>query len=104
MDIMIAIDMVTPQEMQKKIAQKMRAKRLALNLSQQTLSKQSDVSYGVLKKFEQTGQISLVSLLRLALILRSMGDFESLFAPNRAETALSLDELMQEDKRRRGRK
>lgn len=103
-DIMISVNMVTPQEMQKKIAEKARAKRLALDLSQHTLSEKSGVSHGVLKKFERTGKISLESLLKLALSLKSMDDFDDLFAPDKPETALSLDELMQEGKRKRGRK
>ncbi|MDP1880944.1 MAG: helix-turn-helix transcriptional regulator [Parachlamydiaceae bacterium] len=102
--IMISIDMTTPQEMQKKIAQKLRAKRLALDLSQQTLSEKSGVSYGVLKKFERTGKISLESLLKLALALGSMDDFNALFAPHKYETALSLDQLMEDGTRKRGRK
>jgi transcriptional regulator with XRE-family HTH domain len=101
---MISIDMTTPQEMLKKIAEKARAKRLNLDLSQQTLSQKSGVSYGVLKKFEQTGKISFESLLKLALALGSIGDFNQVFAPGKPEEALSLDELMQDGKRKRGRK
>ena len=101
---MISIDMVTPQEMLKKIAEKARAKRLSLDFSQQTLSDKSGVSYGVLKRFERTGRISLESLLKLSLTLGSISDFDSLFAPDKPEEALSLDELLQEGKRKRGRK
>lgn len=103
-DTMISIDLTTPQEMLQKIAEKAKTKRLALDLSQATLSARSGVSYGVLKKFERTGQISLESLLKLALVLKSMSDFNTLFAPSKPEEALSLDELIQEKKRKRGRK
>ncbi len=101
---MISVDMITPQEMQMKIALKMRAKRLDLNLSQQTLSDKSGVSYGVLKKFERTGQISLESLLKLAFALRAMDDFDNLFALDKPQAALSLDELIEDNSRKRGRK
>jgi len=101
---MISINMVTPQEMQKVIADEARTLRLALNLSQQTLSEKSGVSYGSLKKFEQTGQISLESLLKLGAALGRMDDFKGLFAPAPPAAALSLDELMIEEKRKRGRK
>jgi len=66
-DIMISVSMITASEMQKVIASRARDLRLELNLSQQTLSEKSGVSYGSLKKFEQTGQISLESLLKLAV-------------------------------------
>ena len=93
---MISINFTTPQEMSLKLAQKARDKRLALNLSQKTLSERSAVSYGVLKKFEQTGQISLESLLKLALVLESLGEFDMLFRPKNPEEVLSIDELMRE--------
>ena len=100
---MISINILTPQEIQKQIAQQARAKRLALNLSQKTLSNKSGVSYGVLKKFEATGQISLASLLQLALVLESIDDFTSMFTVVKLEKALSLDELMKDTLRKRGR-
>lgn len=100
---MISINLLTPQEMLKKIAERARAKRLELNFSQQTLSDRSGVSYGVIKKFERTGQISMESLLKLSIILGSMDDFQSLFAPKKPELALTLDELMKDNTRKRGR-
>lgn len=102
---MISITMTTSQEMQKIIANQLRNLRLELNLSQQTLSEKSGVSYGSLKKFEQTGQISLESLLKLAVILGVMEDFKALFVPTSPLAALTLDQLIESsDKRKRGRK
>lgn len=101
---MISFDMMTPGEMKKAIANRARELRLEFNLSQQTLSEKSGVSYGSLKKFEQTGQISLESLLKIALILGYMDDFKALFALKKTEKALSLDELIENGKRKRGRK
>lgn len=101
---MISIDMMTPQEIQKVIASGARNRRLQLNLSQQTLSEKSGVSYGSLKKFEQTGQISLESLLKLAVVLGRVDDFKALFVAAPAIETLSLDELIETDKRKRGRK
>jgi DNA-binding XRE family transcriptional regulator len=103
-DIIMLINMITPSEMKKVIASRVRDLRLALNLSQQTLSEKSGVSYGSLKKFERTGQISLESLLKLAVILGGMDDFNVLFVQRSAEKALSLDDLLENGKRKRGRK
>ena len=101
---MVSVNMMSPSEMQKAIASRARDLRLELNLSQQTLSEKSGVSYGSLKKFEQTGQISLESLLKLAVILGCMDDFKALFVQRSGEKALSLDELLGNGKRKRGRK
>lgn len=101
---MLSINLITPNELKKLIAQKARALRLELNLSQQSLSQKSGVSYGSLKKFEQTGQISLESLLKLALILGCIEPFNTLFTPTPITEALSLDDLIEDHKRKRGRK
>jgi len=100
---MISINFLSTQEMQKKIAEQARAKRLNLNLSQQSLAQRSGVSYGALKKFEKTGEISLKSLLKLSIVLKATNDFHALFAPESPEAALSLDALMKKDTRKRGR-
>lgn len=101
---MISINMETSLEVQKKIALKVRAKRLSLNLSQQTLADRSGISFGVLKKFERTGQISLESLLKLAFALDSLDEFNSLFEIKKPMEITTLDELMQDNQRKRGRK
>ena len=103
-DLIMSINLITPQEMQRLIADEARALRLALNLSQQTLSEKSGVSFGTLKKFEQTGQISLGSLLKLALVLGRMDDFKAIFKQTPYSKALTLDELINDKKRKRGRK
>jgi len=100
---MISVNLLTPGEMQQLIARQARDFRLQLNMSQQSLSEKSGVSYGSLKKFEQTGQISLESLLKIALALDAMESFKALFAPALTRPTLSLDELIETKKRKRGR-
>lgn len=101
---MISINLLAPHELQTQIASNLRAKRLGQNLTQQTLSARSGVSYGVLKKFELTGQISLSSLLKLAAALGALEDFNGLFAKQPAGTLLTLDQLANQSSRKRGRK
>lgn len=98
------ISIKSPFEVAREIAKKAQDKRLKLNLSQQTLSEKSGVSYGTLKKFEQKGQISLESLLKIALALGEMDTFEHVFAKSDDELPASLDELLDDNTRKRGRK
>lgn len=100
----MAIFMLTPWEIQLYIAKQAKEKRLSLNFSQQTLSNRSGVSFGSLKKFEQTGKISLESLLKIALVLGSLEEFKDLFKQTKLEHLLSIDELLKSKKRKRGRK
>lgn len=101
----MSILLMTPAELAEHIAKKAKAKRLLLNLTQRTLATRSGVSYGTLKQFERTGKISLGALLKLALVLDSLKEFEDLFKEKPYEAYRSLDELLKEDKKRkRGRK
>ena len=69
----------TPYEVSIKIAEKAKAKRKYMKLTQQQLADKSGVSLGSLKRFERTGEISLSSLLKIALVLDSLKEFERLF-------------------------
>ena len=55
----------------------MRLKRLIKQAFK--LADKSGVSLGSLKRFERTGEISLSSLLKIALVLDSLKEFERLF-------------------------
>ena len=95
---------LTPQETLNQIAKQAQAKRLALNLSQQSLSDRSGVSFGVIKKFERTGKISLESLLKIALVLDALEAFKEIFKPTPLKHLSSLNEFLKETSRKRGRK
>ncbi len=69
----------TPYEISMEIAQKAKAKRKAFKLTQAVLAERSGVSLGSIKRFERTGEISLASLLKIAMVLDSLGDFSQLF-------------------------
>jgi transcriptional regulator with XRE-family HTH domain len=101
---MIPLNILTPLELLTQIAQNAKAKRLSLNLSQQTLSLRSGVSLGSIKRFERTGKISLESLLKLALVLKSLESFNSLFAKDLLQSLPSLDAILKQIPRKRGRK
>lgn len=96
-------EFMTPQEVSLFIAKRAKEKRLEEDLSQHTLSERSNVSLGVLKKFERTGKISLESLLKLALALGSLNDFIELFKKSVPTDAPTLDLLLNKKTRKRGR-
>lgn len=93
----------TPATTTDIVARNARERRLALNLTQQELSHRSGVSFGSLRRFELTGQISLESLLKIALVLDCLGQFSELFKLEASEVK-SIDDLLKEKpKRQRGR-
>ena len=64
---MIGFKWETAEEMDEALALRLKNIRKRRGLSQQQLSERSGVSYGSLKRFESTGQISLLSLTKLAI-------------------------------------
>jgi transcriptional regulator with XRE-family HTH domain len=92
---------MTPVELAQLLAQRVRQRRLAQELTQHGLAQRAGVSLGSLKRFERTGQISLLALLRIAVALSATADFDRLFpeAPLR-----SLAEVEHRKQRQRGRR
>ena len=69
----------TSEELDKKIADRVRQIRKRRSISQQKLVEMSNVSYGSVKRFESTGQISLISLPKIATALGIADDLRNLF-------------------------
>lgn len=100
---MVAIQFSSPQAVARDLAKRAQAKRLVLNLSQRSLSARSGVSFGTLKKFEQTGKISLESLLKIAAVLGCLEDVTAIFKSSPLENLPTLDDLLKQKSRHRGR-
>ena len=69
----------TPEELDLKLAKRVRNIRKRRSISQQKLSEMSGVSYGSIKRFESTGQISLLALTRIATALDLADELRNLF-------------------------
>lgn len=68
-----------PIDIARQVADREKAKRKKRKMTQAELSKRAGMSLGSLKRFEQTGEISFVSLLRIADVLDEMENFQKLF-------------------------
>lgn len=85
----------TAEEMDGALARRIRGIRKRRRLTQQDLSERSGVSLGTLKRFETTGQISLLSLTKLAIALGCENEIRSLFDNVVYE---SIEEVIDESK------
>ena len=81
----------TPNEIAKSLAEKIKQQRKKLKISQENLAQKSGVSLGSIKRFETKYEISLNSLIKLAIALDLDGDFENLFSN---KTYTSIDEVI----------
>ncbi len=77
---MINLYQKTWKELNIEIAERMVQLRKRKKLSQKSLALRSGVSLGSLKRFEQTGEISLQSLTKIAIALEVEGELEELFS------------------------
>lgn len=79
-----------PNEIAKDIAEREKAMRKRQRMTQAELSVRSGVSLASLKRFEQTGEISFVSLLKIASVLDVMEEFDQLFTKKEYRTGSGL--------------
>ena len=89
-DFVFDFEEVTPQEINKKIAERIRLIRKRRKLSQERLSEKSGVSLGSVKRFERSGEISLISLTKIAIALDLEQGLKDLF---KDVPLLSLEEI-----------
>lgn len=69
----------TPSEVMEILGSRLRAHRLAQQLSQHELAGMAGLSLGALRKLERDGQCSLETLIRVAQALGLVGELDELF-------------------------
>ena len=93
----------TCEELDKKIADRVRLIRKRRAISQEKLSKISNVSLGSIKRFETTGQISLLSLTKIAVALNIADDLRNIFTEipyNSIEEVINVGTLAMTNERK----
>ena len=83
----------TPGEIDQGLASRVANIRKRRGLTQQQLSERSNVSFGSIKRFESSGQISLLSLTKIAVALNCEDEIRSLFTD---VAYLSMEEVLRE--------
>lgn len=69
----------TAEELDQKLARRVRNIRKRRSISQEKLAQMSGVSYGSIKRFEASGQISLISLTKIAMALEIADELRTIF-------------------------
>ena len=69
----------TAEELDQNLALRVRNIRKRRSISQEKLASISGVSYGSIKRFEATGQISLISLTKIAMAQDMADELRNLF-------------------------
>ncbi|MDO4478229.1 MAG: helix-turn-helix transcriptional regulator [Lachnospiraceae bacterium] len=85
-----------PKEIAKDIACREKEKRKKRKLTQAELSARAGISLASLKRFEQTGEISFVSLIKIADVLGEVDNLDLLFS---SKEYASIQEVIDEAKK-----
>ena len=96
-------NILTPNEMEKLLAERFKALRLLAGYKRTTLAQRAGVTVASLKRFETSGQVSLKNLLRLAHAVDRLPEFSGLFAPPQATSLAQLRDQGREKAPQRGR-
>lgn len=96
----LSFDTISPNSKAKALAERVRQRRLELNLTQEGLSAKAGITLATCRRFEQTGKISLDGLLQIAYALDALNDFDQVFATPRYTT---LDEALNASNKTRKR-
>ncbi|MDD3251059.1 MAG: helix-turn-helix transcriptional regulator [Lachnospiraceae bacterium] len=85
----------TAEEINRNLAKRLKTIRKRRKITQEELSHISGVSYGSIKRFETTGNISLLFLTRLAMTLDCAEEIKGLFVN---VPYASIEEVIRESK------
>ncbi len=86
----------TPNEMAYDVARRFRKLRRSRKVTIKSLSERSGVPYSTLRRFESTGEIAFVSLVKIASVLGEDDQIQGLFAnphPQSMEEVLRANRL-----------
>src|SRR5580692_8050621 len=97
-----AIQLQTPPGAQSALAGRVRDARVGMGLKQTTLASRAGVSLASLRRFEQTGEISLKHLMRICHALGRLDEFDSVLRPPPAATMAELEARFTGPRRKRG--
>ena len=100
----VPLSLLVPQDIMLAYAKRVRALRIQFGITQKELAQRVGVAEGTIKRFEQTGEIQLRSLLAIALVLGRLDEFADIFKLPDVPTSLYKPEKKPLESRRRARK
>ena len=104
MGYMLPINITPPGVLLRQIARRAVARRLALGWTRDELAQRTGVAVDTLKRFEQTGRVSMERLLKVALVLDALPEFAALFPARAANSLAELAAQGVKRGRQRGRR
>lgn len=86
----------TPGEMAENVGKRFRKTRMAKKITMKTLSEKSGVPYSTLRRFESSGEISFLSLVKITSAIGEDNQITNLFAES---VPASIEEVIRGNRR-----
>lgn len=93
---------ISPDSILKGIAERVKDRRLELNLTQKAFAKRTGVGYDAYRKFENTGEITLRNLVLCAVTLDDVEAFTEIFNKKSYQSIEEILKTQEVKKRKRG--
>lgn len=100
----ILFDNINHKTILLSIAQKVKGRRLEQNFTQQALAKRAGITLASYRRFETSGEISLKSLVKIAVAMDSTDEFVNLFTRKHYQRLDEVLAVKDAKTRKRGRK
>ena len=94
----------TPTSILMAIASHVRQRRLEMNWTQRFVASKAGMPIATYRRFESKGEVSLRSLVMIAIVIGAEDDFSALFASKNYQSIDDLVNKKVESQRRRGGK
>jgi transcriptional regulator with XRE-family HTH domain len=95
---------ISPDAVVKEIATRVKARRLEKDLTQKAFAARAGVGYDAYRKFEATGDTTLRNLVRCAVVLDDLEDFNDLFVTKQYSSLDALIESNRAKTKKRGKR
>ena len=89
---MMEFTLKTPQETSRDLADRLKKLRLLKKWKRSTLAKRSGVTESSLRRFEQSGKVSMDNFVKLVHALGRLGELNTLLMPPKAQSIDNLEE------------
>jgi transcriptional regulator with XRE-family HTH domain len=102
-DNILSVNNITAEKLSQLVANRVRQRRLEINLTQAGMSARSGVNINTYRRFESTGEIAFLNLVKIAYALDMTDDIDRLFSQKKYN---SIDEVVNAGKseRKRGKR
>jgi transcriptional regulator with XRE-family HTH domain len=99
-DNILSVNNITAEKLSLQVADNVKQRRLEMNLTQAGLAARSGVNINTYRRFESSGEIAFLNLIRIASALEMTDDINRLFSQKKYR---SIDEVVSSEKKERKR-